>query len=108
MYLTLLNLLCLSISLISGQITYPDMRRSRCGWITEVGLYFKILILFCIYLKAIVYHYCVLYSSKVDSAKLARNVKIVAEALAIHVFGHSDVNSSSVEVFVDGYVSTFD
>ena len=39
MYLTLLNLLCSSISLISGQITYPDMRWSRCGRITEVGLY---------------------------------------------------------------------
>ena len=39
MYLTLLNLLCLSISLISGQITYPDMCQSRCGRITEVGLY---------------------------------------------------------------------
>ena len=39
MYLTLLNLLCLSISLISSQITYPDMRQSRCGRITEVGLY---------------------------------------------------------------------
>ena len=39
MYLTVLNLLCLSISLISGQITYPDMRWSRCGRITEVGLY---------------------------------------------------------------------
>ena len=32
MYLTLLNLLCLlSISHISGQITYPNMRWSRCG-----------------------------------------------------------------------------
>ena len=40
MYLTLLNLLCSSISLISGQITYPDMSWSRCGRITEVGLYF--------------------------------------------------------------------
>ena len=32
-------MLCSSISLISGQITYPDMRWSRCGRITEVGLY---------------------------------------------------------------------
>ena len=39
MYLTLLNLLCSNISLISGQITYPDMRWSRCGRITKVGLY---------------------------------------------------------------------
>ena len=47
MYLTLLNLLCLSMYMyifISGQITYPDMRRSRCGRITEVGLY-------CIYVQ---------------------------------------------------------
>ena len=39
MYLTLLNLLCLSISPISGQITYPNMGRSQCDRITEVGLY---------------------------------------------------------------------
>ena len=39
MYLTLLNLLCSSIALISSQITYLDMRWSRCGRITEVGLY---------------------------------------------------------------------
>ena len=42
MYLTLLNLLCSSISLISGQISYPDMRWSRCGRITEVGLYIHV------------------------------------------------------------------
>ena len=41
MYLTLLKLLCSSISLISGQITYPDMCWSRCGRITEVGLYYS-------------------------------------------------------------------
>ena len=41
MYLTLLSLLFNKhISLISGQITYPDMRWSRYGRITEVGLYF--------------------------------------------------------------------
>ena len=34
-----MNYLCLSISLISGQITYPDMCWSRCGRITEIGLY---------------------------------------------------------------------
>lgn len=39
-------------------------------------------------------------SSKVDSAKLARNVKIIAEGLARHIFG---LGSSGVEVFVDGY-----
>ena len=42
MYLTLLNLMCSSISLISGHITYPDMRWSRCGRKTEVGLYWDI------------------------------------------------------------------
>ena len=48
MYLTLLNLLCSSISLISGQITYPDMCWSRCGRITEVGLYLHRSVLLCL------------------------------------------------------------
>ena len=50
MYLTLLNLLCSSISLISGQITYPDMPWSRCGRITEVGLYLFIYLFICLVL----------------------------------------------------------
>ncbi|XP_041465827.1 nicalin-1-like [Lytechinus variegatus] len=39
-------------------------------------------------------------SSRVDSNKLARNVKIIAETLAHHIFG---IGSSDMEVFVDGY-----
>nr|XP_054756701.1 BOS complex subunit ncln-like [Lytechinus pictus] len=38
--------------------------------------------------------------SRVDSNKLARNVKIIAETLAHHIFG---IGSSDMEVFVDGY-----
>eukprot|EP00057_Strongylocentrotus_purpuratus_P017037 XP_011671511.1 PREDICTED: nicalin-1 [Strongylocentrotus purpuratus] len=38
--------------------------------------------------------------SRVDSSKLARNVKIIAETLAHHIFG---IGSSEMEVFVDGY-----
>ncbi|XP_071485217.1 BOS complex subunit NCLN-like [Diadema antillarum] len=42
-------------------------------------------------------------SSKVDASKLARNVKILAEALATHVFGLNSTEDNSFEVFVDGY-----
>ena len=39
---TFLNLLCLSIIPISGQIAYPNRCQSWCGRITEVGLYFML------------------------------------------------------------------
>ena len=44
----LLNLLCLSITPISGQITYPDRCQSRRGQITKVGavLYFFLFLFF--------------------------------------------------------------
>ena len=38
-YKPLLNVLCLSITTILGQIAYPDKCRSRHGRIMEVGLH---------------------------------------------------------------------
>ena len=44
--------------------------------------------------------------SRVASDKLARNVKVIAEALARHMFDmSSDANSNPQEVFVDALVS---
>ena len=42
MCITLLNLLCLSITPISGQIAYPERCRFYRGRITELGLYMNV------------------------------------------------------------------